>query len=155
MSPEQVSRLRYKQWLLKANATRPPVSKAIAGAIGKPTSAITFTDMDETGRISGVFGTQLHEIKDTEFPNRKTALQFVVSELSGITGPAFLLVPEFDYCGAVTLDFSEAIANIDPLLQSQHEFFRLISFDGNAGVCMHTQEGPAPQHPRYVTLWRA
>lgn len=154
MTPEEVSRLRLKQWFVRAKAIRPVVSGVIAKAIGKPLSAIAFADGEETNRISIVFATHLRDNKEVGFPDRKTAIEFVKKELTGITCPAFLLEDDFENCGAVMLDFSEAVANIDPLLRCQHECFRLVSSDGNAGVCMSVEEGSAPQYARYVTLWR-
>lgn len=154
MTPEEISRLRSKQWLLRAKAARQTVSKVIAEAIGKPPSAIAFADREETDRISAIFSRNLDANEEIEFPNREKAIEFVMRELSGITGTAFLLEDDFDNCGAIILDFSEALASIDTLLQCQHECFRLVSSDGNAGVCVFQQEGSAPHYPRYVTLWR-
>lgn len=153
MTPEELSQLRSKQWLLRAKVIRSNVSKPIADALGKPPAAIAFTNEDDTCRISGVFAAQVQANKDIEFPNRQMAIEFVERELKGISGPAFLLEDEFDDCGAVMLEFSEAVANVDALLQHQHECFRLVSADGNAGACVITQEGSAPQYSRYVTLW--
>ena len=153
MTPEEMSQLRCRQWQLRAKPLRFAVSKVIARALGESPSVIVFADLEETNRISNLFSTHLDTVDTIEFPNREAAINFVTRELHGVTGPAYLLTDEYHECGAVILDFAKAIANIDEILQSQYECFRLMSANGNAGVCIVTQEGSAPHYPRYVDLW--
>jgi hypothetical protein len=91
MTPEQMFQLRSKEWLLRAKAIRPAVSRAIAEAIGKPPSAIVFADREETDCISAILSKHVLANKDIEFPNRHMAVEFVTKELRGTTRPAFLL----------------------------------------------------------------
>ena len=126
MTPENISLLRSKQWIHRAKGNRPIVGQIIAEAIGKSQSEIIFTDENVTKLIAEYFMSHNQVNKDIEFSNRDSAVDYVMKVLGGITGQAYYLSLDYENTGAISLDFSEAIGNIDALLQCQHEYFCLI-----------------------------
>lgn len=154
MTSEDHTKLAEKRWLARARTARRLVAQAIADAMEVGESAIAFADRDTTRQVRELFVHRARSASVREVPSRSAAIQLVKGELSDSVGPALFLPEGYDDCGVISVDFAVAIGHLDALLASQNEIFRLVGANGDAGVCIFTQEGPAENWHRFVQLWK-
>jgi hypothetical protein len=154
VTDEDILKLTEKRWLARAKTVRRSVVHAIAGAMEVGEADVAFATLDTTRQIRELFVQRARSAGVREVPNRSAAIQLAESELMGSAGPAFLLPDGYDDCGVVSVDFAIAIHHLDALLASQNEIFRLISVNGDTGVCIFTQEGSAEDYSRFVQFWK-
>ena len=153
MNSQSSSPNSTKRTALVAKQKRLSIVPRVAEVFQVSNSEVRFADEAKTVAYDVDFANRLKTTEVQVVSSRVNAICLARERCDGWKGPGVWLIDDFHLVGAIEVELETAFDSLDGMLKEQGEFVRLMSVDGQQGLCISTEEGKGGSYERHVVIW--